>query len=216
LPLVRADWPVTLWRPGDLWRGQHPLRLPGSLESGVYTWRLQLYAPDSGEPWPFDASVELGQLRIQAPQRLWQAPPLQVPVGAELGRHVILLGANLEPAAPLTLAPTEKLVDLRVTLVWQALTEMTTSYRVFLHLLTPEGALLTQSDGELANWTRPTTGWAPGEVVLDERVLSIPTDATPGPYTLVAGLYDPDTRERLALPDGATVVVVTTLQVGVP
>jgi hypothetical protein len=88
---------------------------------------------------------------------------------------------------------------------------MDTSYRVFLHLLKPDGSLLTQSDGEPANWTRPTTGWAQGEIILDQRVLQIPADAPPGSYTLLAGLYDPRTSDRLPLPDGSTAITITTL-----
>jgi hypothetical protein len=93
---------------------------------------------------------------------------------------------------------------------------METSYRVFLHLLGPDGSLFAQSDGEPAGWRRPTTGWAPGEVVLDERVLEIPADAPPGEYTLVAGLYDPGTGIRLSLPDGTTTVLIAPIIVGEP
>jgi hypothetical protein len=100
-----------------------------------------------------------------------------------------------------------------VTLAWQGQTELTASQRVFLHLLGPDGDLLTQSDGEPANWTRPTTGWAPGEIVMDQRVLTIPGDAVSGEYTLLTGLYNPANGERLALPDGATTVFLNTLQV---
>ena len=49
LPPVRDDWPTTSWRPGDLWRGQHLLRLPAGLESGVYTWQLSMYQPSNPE-----------------------------------------------------------------------------------------------------------------------------------------------------------------------
>jgi hypothetical protein len=204
LPPVRDDWPTTLWERGDLWRGQHLLRLPASLESGDYTWRLGLERGVSGE------TVNLGQLRINAPERLWQAPPLQLPLDVELGQQATLLGANLEPAS------VQSSDSLTVTLVWQGRAEMSASLRVFLHLLKPDGSLLTQSDGEPANWTRPTTGWAPGEVILDQRVLQIPADAPPGPYTLLTGLYDPTTGNRLPLPNGATAIPIITLTLEEP
>ena len=85
-----------------------------------------------------------------------------------------------------------------------------------MHLLGPEGGLWAQSDGEPAGWTRPTTGWAAGEVVLDARTLDLPHDAPPGAYSLVAGLYDPDTGERLTLPDGTTAVLITPLTIVEP
>lgn len=216
LPPVRAEWPTSRWQPGDLWRGQHMLRLPGRLESGTYAWQLQLYEPaGTGSRIP-SSPVDLGQLQIDAPERLWQVPPLHFSVSAEFGQQATLLGANLEPASAATLSLSGEPATLKVTLVWQARSEMATSYRVFLHLLTPAGDLLTQSDGEPVNWTRPTSGWAPGEVILDERMLDIPADAPSGRYSLAAGLYDPDTRDRLALPDGTTVVLITTLTLEEP
>jgi hypothetical protein len=218
LPPVRADWPTTQWQPGDLWRGQHVLRLPGSLESGTYTWQVSLFDaqhPDSGTSAAPEPPVELGQLRINSPQRLWQPPPLQHPLEADLGGRVRLLGANLEPTGILTgtLQPGS---TLTVTLVWQGQQEMETSYRVFVHLLDKQGNLWAQSDGEPAGWSRPTTGWAPGEVVLDKRTLEIPADAPPGSYTLVAGLYHHGTGERLALPNGETAVPIISLIIEQP
>jgi hypothetical protein len=215
LPPVRDDWPTTLWQAGDLWRGQHLLRLPTGLESSIYTWQLYLYESTSPESRIPESPIALGQLRINAPERLWQAPPLQLSLDADLGQQVTLLGANLEPATAVSMA-LQSSTQLTVTLAWQARAEMTTSYRVFLHLLNPDGSLLTQSDGEPAGWTRPTTGWTPGEVVLDERSLNIPADAPPGQYALVAGLYDLDTRERLSLPDGTTAIPLVTLTLKEP
>ncbi len=208
LPPVRDDWPTTLWEAGDLWRGQHSLRLPASLESGDYVWRVSLYELDAKQV--VGETVDLGRLRVDAPERLWQAPPMQLPLDVELGQQAALLGVNLDPASIKASA------SLTVTLVWQGRAEMSASLRVFLHLLAPDGSLLTQSDGEPAAWTRPTTGWAPGEVILDQRVLHIPADAPPGSYILLAGLYDPSTKDRLPTPDGASAVPITTLTLETP
>jgi hypothetical protein len=219
LPPVRADWPTPRWQPGDLWRGQHLFRLPGRLDSGRYTWQLHLYESGGGsaalEPAPATASVTLGELWLDAPARRWQAPALQITSGAQLGGRATLLGANLQPAEALAGGMTPP-ATLTTTLAWQAETEMNTSYRVFLHLLGPQGELLTQSDGEPSNWTRPTVGWAPGEVVLDRRILEIPASTPPGSYTLVAGLYDPATRQRLPRPNGTDAVPLGTLTIKAP
>jgi hypothetical protein len=125
------------------------------------------------------------------------------------------MGANLAPA--ITEDPAlQPPARLTVSLIWQAHAEVETSYRVFLHLLRADGSLLTQSDGEPVKWTRPTTGWAPGEVIVDERVLEIPAGVFPGEYALVAGLYEPDTGDRLPLPDGTTAVRIATLNIEAP
>jgi hypothetical protein len=100
-----------------------------------------------------------------------------------------------------------------VELVWSAAAETPLSYHVFLQLLGPDGQVVAQSDGEPADWTRPTTGWLPGEIILDPRTLTLPDPLLPGTYTLVTGLYLPETGQRLPLADGHTAITVTTFTV---
>ena len=52
-----------------------------------------------------------------------------------------------------------------------------------------------------ANWTRPTTGWLPGEYVTDLHTLTLPAELPDGPLTLRVGLYDPATGARLMAGD---------------
>jgi len=47
------------------------------------------------------------------------------------------------------------------------------------------------------NWTRPTTGWLPGEFIRDRHALVVPETAVPGPYRLRVGWYDTVTGQRL-------------------
>ena len=74
---------------------------------------------------------------------------------------------------------------------------MPVSYRVFVHLVDESGQIIAQSDGEPANWTRPTTGWAAGEYILDAHTLTLPDGMTNGRLALRVGLYDPQTNQRL-------------------
>jgi hypothetical protein len=201
--------PTSAWHPGDVWRGQHFLRLPAGLSSGAHRWTLALCRTSdgtgcrsTGEP------VALGELQIQAPERAWEVPSLDVETDIQLGNVVTLLGAtltpdvrNLEPGTPLT-----------ITLVWRADAEMDTSYRVFVHLLSPDGTLVAQSDGEPANWSRPTTGWLPGEIVPDGRAIAVPDDAGSGEYSLQAGMYT-QRSGRLTTSDGAGAIHLGTVTV---
>ncbi|MEW5986378.1 MAG: glycosyltransferase family 39 protein [Chloroflexota bacterium] len=217
LPPARADFPTTLWQAGEVWRGQHVFRLPAGLTSGVYHWQLQLCRPESpvGGDWGIrgflwiqspnplipancESPADLGALQINAPERLWQAPTPDVALGVDLGHVATLLGVTLRPNPPRPGEP------LAVTLIWRAESETAVSYRVFLHLVGPDGEIVSQSDGEPADWTRPTTGWLPGEIVLDERVLEMPPEQSLAGYSLRAGLYDPATGERLETPEGET------------
>jgi len=189
-------YPASAWQPGDVWRSQYILHLPASLDSGDYTWQLTIL--------PISSSTHLlTSLTIAAPNRIFTPPAVTVETDTRLGNVTTLVGATLEPDA----ADLKPGTPLTVTLVWRAEQETHTSYHVFLHLLGPNGALVAQSDGIPANWTRPTTGWLPGEYITDERVLIIPPDAPTGNYTLSAGLYVPG-GERLRAADNTDAVRV--------
>ncbi len=172
------------------------VRLPAGLETGVYTWTL------AGG----DVVVRAGALAVAAPARAFEAPPVARRLEADLG-PVTLYGAD----APAEL-PAGRV--LPVTLIWRADELMDDSYHVFVHLLGPDGGLVAQSDGVPADWARRTTGWLPGEFVVDARTLSAPPGLAPGTYTLAAGLYRPADGARLgteAWADGRVIVAEWTL-----
>ncbi|MFQ5613725.1 MAG: hypothetical protein ACE5H9_16495 [Anaerolineae bacterium] len=80
---------------------------------------------------------------------------------------------------------------------WRAEAPLDADLRVFTQLLDAEGGRLAGSDGQPVNWTRPTTGWPPGETIIDRHAFLIPADAPTGSYRLIAGLYDPASGRRL-------------------
>ncbi|MCZ7542880.1 MAG: DUF4832 domain-containing protein [Anaerolineae bacterium] len=86
---------------------------------------------------------------------------------------------------------------LAVTLRWEAETRLSVRYKVFVHLVDPDGAIVAQHDSEPAADLRPTDTWQPGETVTDNHGLQIPSGAAPGAYRVYVGLYpldDPATR----------------------
>jgi hypothetical protein len=201
-PPVRADFPTGRWTAGDWWRAQHGFRLPASLDSGAYRWQLALCAEAcTGQ----EATAQLGALTITAPDRIFTPPPLEISLNAPFGDLATLLGANFS-SAPVLPGP------FTLTLAWRAEAEMTTSYRVFVHLVDEEGQIVAQSDGEPAAWSRPTTGWLPGEIVLDSHTLDL-TNVPSGTYQINVGLYDPADGERISLPDGATAAPLANLTI---
>jgi hypothetical protein len=130
---------------------------------------------------------------------------------ARLGELAILVGATIQPQTQ-DLTPG---TPLTITLVWRAEAETHTSYHVFLHLLAPDGTLVAQSDGIPAQWARPTTGWLSGEYITDVHVLTLPAEASPGPYSLSAGLYDPS-GDRLTRADGGDSAALTIITMRKP
>ncbi len=192
LPPAASWWPTDQWRPGDRWIGQPILRLPGSVASGDYVLRAGL---------PGCADMAEVPLRVVAPERRWDVPTGLTMADVAFGDMIRLAGYAIGQSG---IAPGG---SITVTLAWQALAEMETSYRVFVHLVSAEGQVLAQSDGEPVAWTRPTTGWAVGEVVLDERVIALPGDAAPSEYQIRVGLYVLD-GPRLFTASGDDAVVL--------
>jgi hypothetical protein len=195
-PLAGA-YPPSRWQEGDRLRTEILLRLSAGTTGGSYLWRASLAAGEEE-----DHTWVVGSLRVAEPERRYIAPPLDVTLNTGLGNVATLLGATLSPP---DLVPGGALA---ISLVWRAEHETETSYRVFLHLLGPNGEVVSQSDGEPAGWTRPTTGWLPGEVIVDERELALPLELPGGDYTLAAGLYEPHDGSRLLLPGGTDAITI--------
>jgi len=167
---IGLAYPMARWQPGDIVRDQFKVRLPATSQTGRYDWVLNMD----------DLSVTLGFLDITAPNRVYAAPEVTHHLKADLG-PVILVGADF----PTSITPG---ADLPVTLVWESRELVSESYHVFVHLLEAGGAIVAQSDGVPADWTRPTTGWLPGEFVAETRHLALPPDLAPGSYTLWVGM----------------------------
>lgn len=182
IPPVREDYPPIQWQPGERLRGQLPLRFAAALGSGTYTLQLE------GFP--------LGQIQLTAPERTLIEPIYESVLDVSFDEAITLLGYSQLVVNSQQLA---------VTLIWQTRVELTTGYRVFVHLVNEEGAIVTQTDGEPANWSRPTTGWMPGEYIVDNHTLMLPENLPAGNYTLRLGLYNPDNGQRLPTSTGDAV-----------
>lgn len=133
---------------------------------------------------------------------VYQAPAVAVPVDAVLPGVGVLVGFTAESDS----------VDLTrpfpVALVWQAVETTPLSYTVFVQLVDESGRVIAQSDSVPADETRPTTGWRPGEYIEDSHLLKFNENAAPGSATLIAGLYDPATGQRVRLADGTDAVML--------
>ncbi len=71
-----------------------------------------------------------------------------------------------------------------------------TDYKVFVHLLTPQGDLVAQEDGVPVHWTYPTGLWQAGEFIRDTYRLDL-TSVPRGDIVLAVGFYDPHSGDRL-------------------
>jgi hypothetical protein len=198
--VVRASTTILDWdraRPGYPRVARPRLDLPA--EAGTYGLRLRIEDGAGGAAWmragaPVPLPMRglwLGALRVQAPDRRTSVPEMARRLDVMVGDRVELLGADL-PVGALPLGEA-----MPVTLWWRADRTPEVAYHATVQVLAvdvgdrPTHAPVAQHDGVPASGTRPTTGWASGEVIRDEHVLALPEALPAGRYALIAALYDP-------------------------
>jgi hypothetical protein len=148
------------------------------IEGGTYQVAVELTDPEmeSGAANP----VVLGELEVQAVDRVFVAPDVGVKADVKFGADLRLVGYNLDVRHD----------ELQVTLHWQALHRVGGYYKFFVHLYDLEsGKLVSQADVVPRNWTYPTNWWEAGEFVSDEVMLSL-GGVTSGTYSLFVGVYE--------------------------
>jgi hypothetical protein len=186
-----VGWPTSEWGGDGVARGYGTLRLDPFIEGGTYTVTVGLVDPDTGTR--MGQPLGIGQVEIQAVERVFEGPEVEVPTDALFGDALRLLGYDLRLEAG----------TLHLTLHWRARQRMEVAYKFFAHLLDAEtGDLVAQEDVMPRDWTYPTTWWEKGEVVSDEIVLVV-SDAPAGVYRVSIGVYDPETGARLPVVDTA-------------
>ncbi len=198
---VLADhYPPANWDRMQVVRDWQSLLIPGSVNAGSYRLNMQVLSGDRALRrmyWlvPDGTVLNLGTVEVKGRERSFTAPPMAHPLEMRLGEKIRLLGYDLESS------DAHPGGNMHVILYWQGLGLMDTSYTVFLHVLGADGSIWGQRDSIPGQGTLPTSGWADGEVIIDEYDIGIAAGAPPGPCTIALGMYDPDTGERLAVFD---------------
>ena len=195
-PPVDPNRPTTSWRPGEVIRESWPLELPASLPAPAQV-RLDvgLFLPDTLTPLPVR---NLAGEAIPGAITTFRVEPEQWPVYA--GSHKMDATFNDQ----LRLLGYDAKIEanrLEVTLYWQAIAAPDQPYTAFLHLLSPAGELVAQSDVPPGQGIFPTSAWQPGDVVLSQHQLDAPADTIANDYTILIGLYRPIDGVRLPVTD---------------
>jgi len=154
--------------------------------------RLPAYAPD-GSP--------LGSNfvdRIKITPAAYSTPFIKSALDVRFGDQIDLIGYALEPAS----VGAGESIGLR--LYWRAARHPDADYTVLVHVRNASGRTLIQADGQPQRGAYPTSFWDAGEVVIDDRTIDIPADAAVGAYTVVVGLYELSSGDRLPLADSLT------------
>ncbi len=193
--LASENYPTSQWRQGEVIVDVHQLQMPPTARSGFYLLNMRLVEA-STKRYASDRII-LGKLEFVERPRHFETPQVQYPVGIDLGGLVRLIGYDL-PQEQITAGKAFPL-----TIYWRALNEMDTSYTVFVHVVGPDGVIRGQWDSVPGGDNLPTTGWVKDEVISDEYLVPMDEDAPPWQYTILVGMYDPMTGERLQITSGA-------------
>jgi 4-amino-4-deoxy-L-arabinose transferase-like glycosyltransferase len=203
-PLATAGIPVTSWQPDELILSKIGFAVPASALAGNYRLHLSLLPAKGTRPlaidWPFGGRVlPLDAVQVVPWPLRTTFPPIATPLRADFGQPPLieLHGYELVPerAAPGA--------ALALTLYWRSTSDaISINYSVFVHLVGPGGQPLAQASGPPDRGFRVTTSWREGEVIVDQRTLTLPADISPGEYPLTVGFYDPDSGQRLPVSVG--------------
>ncbi len=200
---IHGTYPTSRWPVDSLTRDPYRLLLLANLPPGHYRLLLGLQRSENGTRltigrWPFWRAQELALTTIEVEGRAHSTEPpkaIQHPLWARLGDSVLFLGYDL------TSTESRPGGSLHLTLYWQALAQMGTSYTVFTHLVDEEDGIWGQKDAVPGDWTLPTTSWIEGEYIVDEYEIPLKEDAPLGDYLIEIGMYDASTSMRLPIYD---------------
>jgi len=186
-PPANGQYPTSRWSPGEVVLDRRRLRLPPDSPPGRLTLSLALD----------EARLRLGDLLLMGGST-FEAPQPHYPAEAQFGRVARLVGYDLSGQA---ISPGG---SLRLTLYWQAVEPGEVDYTVFAHLIDTGGVLVGQHDYPPVWGMRPTSGWQPGEYLVDVHDIRLLDGVSPayGGARLMVGLYDPRTLERVPLAGG--------------
>lgn len=197
------EQPVSLFRPET--------GLPDRLEPEltIYGWPYGPldYVPQAVRP-PALITVENGGLARGDLDE--SANPLYVrfairPVPEGLTKIVASFEDQLQLSTANIRAPSGD--KLEIDLYWRTERVVQQDLAVFVHLLEPDGSILAQDDGLLAEGRWPRQWWLPGLLIQDRRTIELPQPYDAARQQLQIGLYDIHTGVRLSVMDQAGHVI---------
>jgi uncharacterized membrane protein len=121
--------------------------------------------------------------------------PMQHATEANFSGQIKLLGYTLEMEE---IKPGD---SIQLTLYWQGLSNMETSYIVFTHLIDQNERMMGQKDNLPVSGLYPTTEWTPGERIVDRHEMATSPEIPPSEYFIEIGLYELDSGQRLPVLD---------------
>jgi hypothetical protein len=188
LQLLEVDFVVTKTDyAGPQWlnvRTEEILAFLRSPDSGFVELDPRFPLPDGSQAVLYAASG--GPVRQDSLQ-------IQYPISVRFSDQVELLGYDLQEEGQ-----TSRGRAFLVSYYWKALREISSDYRVFVHVTEESGTDVIQGwDHWPARGRYPTSLWQPGTVIEDRGLYFLSDDMPAGSYTVRIGVYLPSSGERL-------------------
>ncbi|HEX9116545.1 MAG TPA: 6-pyruvoyl-tetrahydropterin synthase-related protein, partial [Anaerolineae bacterium] len=184
------------WPAGTLVRDAYQLPLPSGLPAGNYQLAVGLPGAAGDLIWR-----RLGAVNIPEPVPTGPQVPSQI-VTARLGDALSLAGYDLavrgRPGSAGQLPVAHPGESLAYTLYWQTQAPVARGYHGFVHLVDQAGRPVVQRDQLPGPIFRPAPLWDVYHLQPDWYLLTILPGTPSGLYWPSVGLYDYETRDRLA------------------
>jgi len=216
----KLDWtlgghyPNALWAPGEFVTETYPVSVSPGAAPGLYSVELSvrdygtrlsvaagdlqplpIHLPDALETVPH---LVLGQVRVRDPREDDLPRPF---VTYHLGNQIDLVAYEVNSSpTPSSVRPGD---SLAVVLFWQPMAQPTQDYTVFVQLIGPDGLVWAQKDNQPQAGGYPTSRWDLQNMIVDRYNLVLKPEAPAGTYTLVTGMYDLQTGQRLPVSDNS-------------
>ena len=204
-PPGKGVYPVHLWPIGEPFYEVYEITIAdGAASPGLAMIIAGVYDSNSGAPITAEdekgnglgKTPVVGRTKIAAPPGNETRPDGEyVKVDVALADSIVLSGYSLKGDA----ARPGAMVSGSV--YWRALRPIPKDYVVFVQIVGPQG-LVAQHDSQPDWGGYPTSLWDVGELVADAFTLSLKESVPEGEYTLIAGMYDPASGQRLKTDSG--------------
>lgn len=185
-----GQYPTGAWKAGDVVTGWYDLTVPADIPNGKYSLMLALVDARLGDI--LGESIALVDLTVEGRIRRFDVPEdIHRPQHADFEGQIELLGYSLE------LDDGREALLLKLATYWRALSPMSDSYKIFVHVVDSHGRIVAQKDAVPGDGTAPTNGWLAGEVFVENTAIALASPPSAADFTLRIGWYEAESGRRL-------------------
>lgn len=205
-----GNYPTLLWRQGEVFADTYRMQIPETaytpLDSAI---RVGLYERDGGRLLTSHGTDGVVVAQVSLVPRRGAYPNSTL---INFDNKVALLGYALDRRS------VRAGESIKLTTYWQSLGPTDFDYGIFAHVaVAGTGTVWARATDGPVFFTRPLSTWTEGEIIVDERMLTLDPHTPPGVYDLELGWFGKPSSYRLPIlaEDGhwiGTHVVLTRVQ----